>query len=197
LIDREAFMRESAIGYYIDFFIYPAVLIALPLYAALFLDRGSLALWLGAAAFGLALWTLIEYLMHRLVLHNVAYFKGLHDAHHENPKALIDTPIWASLSILLIVVLTPSCLAFGPCAGTGLTFGLTLGYFGYSVMHHAMHFWPLAHDSYFYRAKHRHALHHYSQIDGNFGVTTPFWDYVFGTALPEPQLAKQSHARSD
>jgi len=62
-------------------------------------------------------------------------------------------------------------------------------------MHHAMHFWPFAHDSYFYRAKHRHALHHYSEVEGNFGVTSPFWDYILGTALPEPQLAKQSQAR--
>ncbi|HXW19630.1 MAG TPA: hypothetical protein VEK35_03910, partial [Roseiarcus sp.] len=74
-------MRENAISYYIDFFVYPAVLVALPLYAGLFVDQGSLDGWLVAAAIGLALWTLIEYLMHRLVLHNVAYFKRLHDAH--------------------------------------------------------------------------------------------------------------------
>jgi len=53
------------------------------------------------------------------VLHNVAYFKRLHDAHHENPKALIDTPIWASLTILVVVVLIPSYLALGSCVGVG------------------------------------------------------------------------------
>jgi len=189
-------MQENSVGYYIDFFVYPAVLIVLPIYAAFYAHDGTLTSWLIAVAFGLAAWTLTEYLMHRLVLHNVPYFKRMHDAHHDNPKALIDTPIWASFSILVLVVLTPSCLAMGPCLGTGFTFGMTLGYFIYSVTHHAMHFWPFPHDSYLYRAKHRHALHHYSEVEGNFGVTTPFWDYVFGTALPEPQLDKQSQARN-
>jgi len=188
-------MRENAVGYYIDFFIYPAVLAALPVYAALYVRDGSLAAWLAAAAFGAALWTLTEYLMHRLVLHNVPYFKRLHDAHHDSPKALIDTPIWASLTVLVAIVLAPSYWALGPCKGLGFTFGMTLGYLLYSVTHHAMHFWSFGHDTYLYRCKHRHALHHYSEVEGNFGVTTPFWDYVFGTALPEPQLAKQSQAR--
>jgi sterol desaturase/sphingolipid hydroxylase (fatty acid hydroxylase superfamily) len=192
---REACMQENAAGYYVDFFVYPAVLVALALYTFLYAGEVSLAPWLVMAAAGVALWTLTEYLMHRLVLHNVAYFKSLHDAHHDNPKALIDTPIWASLTILIVVVLTPSYWALGPGAGLGFTFGMTLGYVVYSVTHHAMHFWSFPHNSYLYRCKHRHALHHYSQIEGNFGVTTPFWDYVFGTALPEPQLVKQAHAR--
>jgi sterol desaturase/sphingolipid hydroxylase (fatty acid hydroxylase superfamily) len=192
---REACMRENAVGYYIDFFVYPAVLIALPLYTVSY-THGSLVAWFVAAAIGVAVWTFTEYLMHRLVLHNVAFFKGLHDAHHGNPKALIDTPIWASLTILVVVVLAPSYWALGPTDGLGFSFGMILGYIVYSVVHHAMHFWSFSHDSYLYRCKHRHALHHYSEVEGNFGVTTPIWDYIFRTALPEPQLDRQSHARA-
>jgi sterol desaturase/sphingolipid hydroxylase (fatty acid hydroxylase superfamily) len=187
--------NENPVGYYIDFFVYPAVLVALPLFTALYVDHVNLASWFVAATAGLAAWTLTEYLMHRLILHNVAYFKNLHDGHHDDPKALIDTPIWASLTVLIVVVLTPSYWALGPCDGLGFTFGMTLGYVVYSVVHHAMHFWSFPHDSYLYRCKHRHALHHYSEVDGNFGVTTPIWDYIFGTALPEPQLVKQSQTR--
>jgi sterol desaturase/sphingolipid hydroxylase (fatty acid hydroxylase superfamily) len=39
------------------------------------------------------------------------------------------------------------------------------------------------HGSYFYAAKRRHALHHHVCPDQNFGVTTDFWDAVFGTAF--------------
>jgi sterol desaturase/sphingolipid hydroxylase (fatty acid hydroxylase superfamily) len=189
-------MRENAFGYYIDFVVYPAVLVGLMAYAALYLQAKHALSWLVAAAIGVCVWTLIEYFMHRLVLHNVPYFKRMHDAHHQNPKALIDTPIWASFSILVFVVFTPSYWSLGANVGTGFTFGVTLGYFIYSLMHHSMHFWAVPHNTYFYRAKHRHALHHYSEVEGNFGVTSPFWDYVFGTALPEPQLAKQGQGRT-
>jgi sterol desaturase/sphingolipid hydroxylase (fatty acid hydroxylase superfamily) len=30
---------------------------------------------------------------------------------------------------------------------------------------------------------HRHLRHHYSPRPGNFGVTTPLWDHVFGTYI--------------
>jgi sterol desaturase/sphingolipid hydroxylase (fatty acid hydroxylase superfamily) len=187
-------MRESALGYYIDFYIYPVVLVAFPAYAALNV-HGTLASWLAVAAFGLALWTLVEYFIHRVIFHNVPFFRTLHNAHHKNPKALIDSPIWTSLTVVFVIVLAPSVWFFGSHLGTAFAFGMTLGYFSYSIIHHAMHFRSFRHDSYFYRAKHRHALHHYSEAEGNFGVTTPFWDYVFGTALPEPQLVKQAESR--
>jgi sterol desaturase/sphingolipid hydroxylase (fatty acid hydroxylase superfamily) len=32
-------------------------------------------------------------------------------------------------------------------------------------------------------ASRRHAQHHYSTQPGNFGVTTAFWDRIFGTVL--------------
>jgi sterol desaturase/sphingolipid hydroxylase (fatty acid hydroxylase superfamily) len=37
--------------------------------------------------------------------------------------------------------------------------------------------------SYLYKLKHRHALHHHFDDAGNFGVTTGFWDKVFGTDI--------------
>ena len=192
----ELYTRESAFGYYIDFYIYPVVLAGFPVYAALNnAQRGTVMSWLTAAAIGLALWTLIEYFIHRVLFHHVPFFRALHDAHHKNPKALIDSPVWTSLAIVFVGVLAPSVWLLGSHLATGFTFGMTLGYFGYSITHHAMHFRSFRHNSYFYRAKHRHALHHYSEVEGNFGVTTPFWDHVFGTVLPEPQLDKQRQVR--
>ena len=189
--DRTPGVQENPFGYYLDFYVYPVVLVALPFLALREPGHPSAASWFAAAAIGLAVWTLVEYILHRYVLHNVFYFKGMHDSHHDEPKALIETPIYYSLAFLVIGVLAPAYWAVGPCKASGWAFGLTLGYVAFITMHHAMHFWRFPHDSYFYRAKHRHALHHYSNDEGNFGVTTQFWDYVFGTALPEPQLEKR------
>src|SRR5579872_1534461 len=129
-------MRERALAYYIDFYIYPAVLAAFPAYAALN-ARGTALSWLSAAAIGAALWTFIEYFIHRILFHNVAFFRDLHDAHHKNPKALIDSPIWSSLTAVFVVVLAPSVWLLGAHLGTAFTFGMTLGYFNYSIIHHA------------------------------------------------------------
>jgi sterol desaturase/sphingolipid hydroxylase (fatty acid hydroxylase superfamily) len=34
--------------------------------------------------------------------------------------------------------------------------------------------------------------HHYSPKRGNFGVTTPIWDYVFGTTIRSQNKATAS-----
>ncbi|MBV9518347.1 MAG: sterol desaturase family protein, partial [Hyphomicrobiales bacterium] len=64
-----------------------------------------------------------------------------------------------------------------------VTIGLMFGYLCYVVVHHVTHHWRVMPDSPLYRFKHRHARHHYAKIAGNFGVTTLFWDEVFGTSL--------------
>ena len=44
--------------------------------------------------------------------------------------------------------------------------------------------------SFLYRWKHDHALHHFRADEGNFGVTSLAWDYVFGTALTRTKKRK-------
>jgi sterol desaturase/sphingolipid hydroxylase (fatty acid hydroxylase superfamily) len=67
---------------------------------------------------------------------------------------------------------------------------MILGYVAYAVMHHGLHHWRIAHGTYLYRAKRRHALHHASNDEGNFGVSSPLWDLVFGTDLPDPARSR-------
>lgn len=38
---------------------------------------------------GLVVWTLLEYLIHRFVLHGLDPFRRWHAAHHQRPEALI------------------------------------------------------------------------------------------------------------
>lgn len=180
-------ITRSAVGYYADFYIYPVVLAALvaaSLYPTAPLDP---LLWIVSVLAGLFLWTLAEYVIHRFVLHNVVYFRDLHDQHHASPTELIGTPIWISFSLLAAAVLLPSWWLLGLQYGSGFSFGMTAGYLTYSFAHHVLHHWQMRPGHPLYGWKRQHALHHFRHDEGNFGVTTLFWDHVFGTALKGPK----------
>lgn len=184
-----ATITRSAIGYYADFLVYPLVLIALVAAANLSASPWNPLLWIVATLAGLFAWTLAEYIIHRFILHNVVYFRDLHDQHHATPTELIGTPIWMSFSILVVAVLLPAWWLLGVPYGSGFTFGMTAGYLTYSFAHHALHHWRMLPGHPLYNWKRQHALHHFRHDEGNFGVTTLFWDHVFGTALSQRKTA--------
>lgn len=176
-------MHLSRIGYYSDFFVYP-VLIALLAIAGLgFAGTEGAAIWLAMFAACVALWTLIEYLMHRFVLHHVPYIKDMHNHHHHEEKASVGTPTWLSVSSHAAIVFIPALLLSNFVTASAVSGGLMLGYLWYISIHHALHHWHPSHSTYFYGLKRRHALHHHFDDAGNFGVTTNFWDRVFGTMI--------------
>jgi len=86
-----------------------------------------------------------------------------------------------SLSVACFGVLLPLWWATGIAVGGGLTGGLIVGYLWFATVHHGVHHWQPAPESYLYRAKRRHLIHHYSRRPCNFGITTGFLDRVFGT----------------
>jgi sterol desaturase/sphingolipid hydroxylase (fatty acid hydroxylase superfamily) len=174
-------MHLSRAWYYSDFYVYPMAAFVLATYAVATLPLRGLAAWAAWFVVGLVLWTLVEYAIHRIVLHHVGYFDHMHEVHHHSPTEMVGTPVWLSAAIL-VGVLAPLWLAGGTRFAGGLGTGLIIGYFWYMVVHHATHHWTLDHGSYFYAAKRRHALHHHVCPDQNFGVTTDFWDIVLGTA---------------
>lgn len=179
-------MQNTAFGYYADFFVYPLVLIALTAGALYYGEPVGPLQWIAAVLVGLFVWSLVEYIIHRYVLHHMVYFRDLHDQHHASPMALIGTPIWLSFTLIVVAVFLPAWALLGFGLGSGFTFGMTAGYLAYSFAHYVLHHWRIVPGSYFYKFKHRHAMHHFRHDEGNFGVTTLFWDHVFGTALPEP-----------
>jgi sterol desaturase/sphingolipid hydroxylase (fatty acid hydroxylase superfamily) len=65
------------------------------------------------------------------------------------------------------------------------------GYLAYVFVHSATHHWAPRRGSYLFRARRRHALLHHRSEEGNFGVTTGFWDVVFGTALEASDLRRR------
>jgi sterol desaturase/sphingolipid hydroxylase (fatty acid hydroxylase superfamily) len=70
-----------------------------------------------------------------------------------------------------------------PLFANAASVGMLIGYTIYMVVHHACHFRMPMQTGYFYRIRLHHVVHHYSRDSGNFGVTTSFWDHVFGTRV--------------
>jgi sterol desaturase/sphingolipid hydroxylase (fatty acid hydroxylase superfamily) len=129
---------------------------------------------------GLAAWTLIEYAMHRLVFHGMAPFRRLHALHHERPSALICTPTILSASLIGALVFLPAAAWGDLWIACALTLGVLTGYTVYGIAHHAAHHWR-ADNAWLVRHKRRHALHHHVGQRGWYGVTSGFWDHVFGS----------------
>lgn len=176
-------MRLSASSYYSDYVIYPALATTLTAASLAITPADKWGLWSLSVVAGAATWTFAEYQLHRWVLHHVPYVRDMHEAHHDDQKALIGTPPFLSLAIVVFLVLLPAILLAGFSYGAGFTAGIALGYFFYIVVHHGVHHWKLRPGSYMYKLKHRHALHHHFNDEGNYGVTTGFWDKVFGTDI--------------
>ena len=141
---------------------------------------------------GIAVWTLMEYILHRWVFHLDEYLPSrlvkrfhyiVHGVHHENPKdeeRLFMPPvpgliIAAALFGFFYLFLGLDALAFMA--------GITNGYLMYSCIHYHVHAKPV--NPRFRKLWTHHALHHYKYHDKAFGVSSPFWDHVFGTMPPK------------
>ena len=174
----------SAPAFFLDFCVFPILAIACL----------GVAWWglgfpraLGLAATGYASWTLLEYLVHRFALHHIAWFRSLHDAHHAEPHAYIGTPTLVSVAIFYALGYAPADMLFGRWFACGWMAGLLAGYFSYVVAHWAVHHISSSDWRLLRRLKRQHAGHHHVSQKTNFGVTTGFWDRVFGTQAPQPR----------
>jgi Fatty acid hydroxylase superfamily len=166
--------------------------------------------WTALAFFsaGCAVWTLVEYLFQRYVLHGrfppdkgaVRRFlherlDPLHWDHHIRP---FDGPhISGELKDILplFFVAAPVSFLFPVYTVPVMLVGVAQSYVGEEWLHYALHFsnsrFPL-----FRRMKKYHLYHHSPQgIHKGFGITTRFWDGVVrypipgsGTPIPKQEL---------
>ena len=174
-------MWPGKIAYYGEFIVYPALIAGLATVALWRTPPERSIVWLAAFMAGVWLWTLVEYILHRYVLHHMPYIKEMHQAHHDEQDALLGTSIWISLGSFAVFLVLPAWFAIGPTATAGLAAGMMLGYLCFEGVHHILHHWHIKPGTYAYRLKRRHMLHHHFDDGGNFGVTNGFWDMVFGT----------------
>lgn len=137
-----------------------------------------------ALAIGAASWTLLEFLLHNFLGHHGRGrnpFGKEHKRHHATTsyfaptgkKALFASPV--VLAAWAIFALT-----IGPVFGTAFAVGLVGMYIAYEVVHRRAHTHPPR--GFYGRWLRRHHFHHhFLSPKTNHGVTTPIWDYVFGT----------------
>ncbi len=165
-------------------FYVPVVLVL----AWLGLTRMAPAAALLTALAGFAIWTLTEYFGHRFLFHTE--FPGrlgarihflIHGVHHEHPSdplRLVMPPLLSGPIMLIALVAMRSL--FGLPLGYPMLAGFIVGYLGYDLTHYYVHHGkptnPIA------RAlQQNHLRHHFRDSRRGFGVSAPYWDYVFGT----------------
>lgn len=136
--------------------------------------------------FGLAFWTLAEYILHRWVFHFEPKGKIgqrihfiFHGVHHDFPKDRLRLvmPLSASIPMAAIIYFIFSVF-FGEFTLAALFSGFLLGYLIYDECHYAIHHANFK-SGVFKRIKDHHMLHHYSDPDKGFGVSSYFWDDIF------------------
>ena len=157
--------------------------------AAMISETRSLASILFLFLTGILTWGLIEYCLHRLVFHFDAqsekgrnFVYAMHLSHHANPKNMDDlfARLRFSLPIALCYCLLAWALVSSWQATVYLFIGLTAGYFSYEFLHYqAHHRTPRL--GVFRYLKQYHLLHHHQTSALRFGVTSPVFDYLFGT----------------
>ncbi|HUK65725.1 MAG TPA: sterol desaturase family protein [Anaeromyxobacteraceae bacterium] len=140
--------------------------------------------------FGILIWTLLEYVLHRFVFHfepdpdselegDIAFLvHGVHHDYPHDPDRLVMPPVVAIVLAFLIGL--PLRVLLGARLFPGAFAGLVAGYIWYDMTHYAVHHMrPRTGLGKLQRKG--HLLHHFAEPEARFGVTTPLWDLCFGT----------------
>lgn len=143
---------------------------------------------------GVLCWTLMEYLLHRFLLHLHGQsptlqrvIDKLHLGHHWDPvdEAKITVPVYASLPIAFALLGLFRLMAGSWGASALLMAGTIAGYLGYEAVHFRIHCGSKPGRVLSFQRT-AHFFHHYKDPTCCFGVTTPLWDWIFGTRRSKP-----------
>jgi hypothetical protein len=173
-------LEHSQRAYRADFALYGAAVALLSAFVVFGVPPDQWLAMLAFALAGLASWTAIEYALHRFVLHGLQPFQRWHAEHHHRPSALIGAPTILSASLIATLVFLPALLLGNWWRACALTLGVLTVYLAYAITHHATHHWRAEH-VWLKQRKRWHALHHHALAPVCYGVTTAFWDHVFGS----------------
>jgi sterol desaturase/sphingolipid hydroxylase (fatty acid hydroxylase superfamily) len=172
----------------------PVTVLAIYLPLAVFFAWKSFAVGVSAGSFvtlflfGLAVWTLFEYFFHRYIFHftprgafqrRVSFlFHGVHHQYPNDKKRLVMPLVMsASIGVLLFALSLP---LFG--AGVwAYASGFTLGYLAYDMTHYSIHHFKPPQVKWLRDVWKSHLDHHFRDSTLGFGVSSAFWDRVFGT----------------
>ena len=119
----------------------------------------------------------------------------LHGVHHYLP---MDKYRLVMPPTLFLALATPfwklahTIFSFNWYMGTAVFCGGVFGYVVYDLTHYFLHHAKLP--AFYQDTKKWHMQHHFMDYENGFGVTSRFWDRVFGTELvmtqPAPKIVK-------
>jgi sterol desaturase/sphingolipid hydroxylase (fatty acid hydroxylase superfamily) len=167
----------------IIFFLYSSVL----LYWSVTHTSLSWMISLGMFVLGLLAFTWVEYMVHRHVFHMRTYTElrarlqyTMHGVHHEFPK---DKDRLAMPPLLSVTIATVLLLVFKVFLGE-MVFsflpGFLVGYAAYLGIHYMVHAYQPPKNVFKFLWI-NHSVHHYKDGEVVFGVSSPLWDYIYGT----------------
>jgi sterol desaturase/sphingolipid hydroxylase (fatty acid hydroxylase superfamily) len=163
---------------------------------------------IAAAAF---VYPLVWYALHRWVLHGrwmfkvpllASTWKRIHYDHHQDPNHL-EVLFGALHTTLPTIAIATAPLGYaigsfwaGPdaaigCAAIALATGLLTTCL-YEFVHCIQHLAYKPKSKWLAEMKKRHMAHHFHDETGNFGITTFFWDKLFGTHYDRTERPEKS-----
>jgi dihydroceramide fatty acyl 2-hydroxylase len=158
----------------------------------------SVAVWKIASLFvaGALVWSITEYLLHRYVFHRIGpklaqrrMFFILHGVHHDFPQdtTRLVMPLGVSIPIGVICYLVLRyTVGLADLALVDPMFvGFGSGYLAYDGIHYATHHFKMTSRIGKWLKRH-HMVHHHTGESARWGVSSPLWDWVFGTMGSSP-----------
>jgi 4-hydroxysphinganine ceramide fatty acyl 2-hydroxylase len=146
---------------------------------------------------GFAFWTLFEYFFHRYVFHfsprgdfqeRVSFlFHGVHHQYPNDKKRLV-MPI--TLSLLIAVLLFALFSALFGAWTWAFSSGFALGYVAYDMTHYSIHHFKRPQAKWLKNLRKSHLDHHFRDSSKGYGVSSSFWDRVFGTMQAQKIIQK-------
>jgi len=180
----------------VAYFQYPAIIAYLVLAAASIavfaFNPAPLLPTLTAIGLSALAYPLVWYVLHRFVLHSrwmfkmaplASTWKRIHYDHHQDPNHLevLFGALHTTLPTIALVTV-PIGYALGGVGGAAIALatGLLTTAF-YEFCHCIQHLAYKPKNKWLAEMKRKHMAHHFHDETGNFGITTFFWDKLFGT----------------
>jgi len=185
---RERNRQVDRFQLYKPFIFYTAILSLLQS-AVVRSGASSLPAAAGLFCAGLLTWGLYEYATHRWVLHREPRAEGFnlpgnltHLRHHADPNSLqrLNVQLSESVPVCVVYYLLAWGLTGSWQAATHLFTGLIAGYFFYEYLDYQAHHGTSRGRLTRYFRKY-HLQHHHYDATVRYGVTSPLFDYLFGT----------------
>lgn len=196
LFDSPLLDKLSRVPWWAPLAFYAPIVLGL---AWLSLNRMAPAAALLAALAGYVSWTLTEYLGHRFLFHTEFpgrlgarlhfLMHGVHHRHPSDPLRLVMPPLLSGPIMLIALVVVRYLL--GLPLGYPVLSGFIVGYLGYDLTHFYLHHGrpknPIAR-----AVQQNHLRHHFRDPERGYGVSAPYWDYVFGTRHQDARPVEQA-----